>query len=104
MDGNIEAIACTLPEQPSEAQFGGFSENVPIRLQDIVCFFFSLFFPIYSYTEKTEGQISETEAFEETQTLLLTPKNLGMYTSFLQKNYIHTYQLSRRCRHLLEIT
>lgn len=38
-DGNIEAIACTVPEQPSEAQFGGFSENVPIRLQDIVCFF-----------------------------------------------------------------
>jgi hypothetical protein len=39
-EGNIEATPCTVPEQPSEAQFGGFSENVPIRLQDIVCFFF----------------------------------------------------------------
>ena len=38
-DGNIETIACTVPEQASEAQFGGFSENVPIRLQDIVYFF-----------------------------------------------------------------
>ena len=37
-DGNIEAMAYTVPEQSSEAQFGGFSENVPIRLQDIVCF------------------------------------------------------------------
>ena len=36
-DGNIESIAYTVPEQPSEAQFGGFSENVPIRLQDIAC-------------------------------------------------------------------
>jgi hypothetical protein len=37
-DGNIETITYTVAEQ-SEAQFGGFSENVPIRLQDIVCFF-----------------------------------------------------------------
>jgi len=37
-DGNIEVIADTIPEL-SEAQFGGFSENVPLRLQDIVCFF-----------------------------------------------------------------
>jgi meiosis-specific protein HOP1 len=106
-DGNIKAIAYTVPEQPSEAQFGGFSENVPIRLQDIVCFFFPLkwFFSDYSYAGKTKGRISETQAFEETQTLLLTPKNLGMYPpTFLHENYIHTYQLSRRCRHLLEIT
>ena len=41
-EGNIEPIACAVLEQPSEAQFGGFSENVPIRLQDIVCFFFFL--------------------------------------------------------------
>ena len=104
-DGNIEAIACTVPEQPSEAQFGGFSENVPIRLQDIVSFlsFFFLFY--YSYIGKTDGQVSETQAFEETQTLLLTPKNLGMYLpTFLHENYIYTYQLSRHCRHLLEIT
>ena len=80
-DGNIEAIAYTIPEQPSEAQFGGFSENVPIRLQDIVCFFpFEMgFFFDYSYTGKTNGQNFEPQAFEETQTLLLTPKNLGMY-------------------------
>ena len=55
-DGNIEPITCAVPEQPSEAQFGGFSENVPIRLQDIVCFFFPLnlfFSPAeYSYTQK----------------------------------------------------
>ena len=91
MDGNIEAIACTLPEQPSEAQFGGFSENVPIRLQDIVCFFSSKYiFPAYSYTGKTDGQISENPgAFGETQTLLLTPKNLGMYPpTFLSEIYI----------------
>ena len=30
-DGNIEDIAA-IPEQSSKAQFGGFSENVPIRL------------------------------------------------------------------------
>ncbi|KAF8809119.1 hypothetical protein BYT27DRAFT_7095073 [Phlegmacium glaucopus] len=34
-DGDIEAIY-TVPEQSSEAQFGGFSEKVPMRLQDIV--------------------------------------------------------------------
>ena len=43
-DGKIEAITYTAPEQSSEAQFGGFSENVPIRLQDIVCFSFHFFF------------------------------------------------------------
>jgi hypothetical protein len=37
-----------------------------------------VFFSHYSYAGKTDGQISETQAFEETQTLLLTPKNLGM--------------------------
>lgn len=89
-EGNIEPIACAVLEQPSEAQFGGFSENVPIRLQDIVCFFFpfeTFFHPLNTLTpKKTEGQISETVAFEETQTFLLTPKNLGMYpTSFLHE-------------------
>jgi meiosis-specific protein len=39
-DGIIEAMACSVPGQSSEAQFGGFSENVPIRLQDIVRFSF----------------------------------------------------------------
>ena len=43
-DGKIEAITYTAPDQSSEAQFGGFSENVPIRLQDIVCFSFHFFF------------------------------------------------------------
>ena len=43
-EGNIEAIAHNAPEQSSEVQFGGFSENVPIRLQDIVCFPFGFFF------------------------------------------------------------
>ena len=44
-------------------------------------FFFLLngSFSDHFYTGKTDGQISETQAFEETQTLLLTPRNLGMY-------------------------
>ena len=69
------------------------------------------FFPLkekfsdYSHTGKTDGQISDMQVFEETQTLLLTPKNLGMYPpTFLHESYTYTYQLSRRCLHLLEIT
>ena len=68
-------------------------------------FSFGIFISLNTYTGKTAGQISETGAFEETQTLLLTPKNLGMYyPTFLHENYNYTFQLSRRCRHLLEIT
>jgi len=42
---------------------------------------FSIFH--YSIAGKTEWQISENQTFEETQTLLLTPKNLGMYLPFV---------------------
>ena len=63
-----------------------------------------VFLSEFSYTGQTDGQISETEAFEETQTLLLTPKNLGMYYPTFLCKLIYTYQLSRRYRHLLEIT
>ena len=89
-DGNIEAIAI-IPEQSSEAQFGGFSENVPIRLQDIVCFSPLEKFSVFSddsITGKTDRQISENQTFEETQTLLLTPKNPGMYLLLLYTNIV----------------
>ena len=81
-------MACTLPEQPSEAQFEGFSENVPIRLQDIVCLFFGMIL-VCSYAGKTDGQVSKNQTFEQTQTLLLTPKGLGMYppTSLMKTTF-----------------